>query len=365
MTKGKKALFITLLVLTVVLSGAAIFIGYRLSEEEDVTPEPSKAGDTGIECPSDWYGQTHCNTDSGSSYYCHDMYCDSNTGNWDDRGECGSECDNHPDCSAVCGDDSTTTTSTSSTTCSCGWNGSAGNRCCLTTSNCTAPTCTHEIIWEVDDPTSVCPNGGMLFCGSGGPECRSNLCSCDYSCNANEYKCDCSTAGARRATGSCADCNNDYIGCCCAQDTTTTTSQATTTTVTTTTSLTTTSTTTSVTTTTSSSSTTSLTTTTTTPTTTSLTTGVTTLPSNAIFSPVKDKLLLSFILLIGGSVLYMFNIVEKLLNPMIDFVNKHKSFKKSFMKISEPIINLTDRLKGNSKKDIRKKKFEKEIVKDK
>ena len=134
------------------------------------------------------------------------------------------ECSSHEDCGG--------TTTTIGGDCSCGWKGSPGDRCCITTDSCTAPTCTHNVKW---DTSKTCSGGEMLFCGTSGPVCTSGTCDCHPNCHDNEYECSCSESGAVTRSGSCSKCNNPYWGCCCSGGTTTTIPTTTTSSTTTTT----------------------------------------------------------------------------------------------------------------------------------
>jgi len=340
MGKKSKLLLIIVFIITAALAGAAVWIGWRLSKEKEVTPEEGKAWDTGIDCPTDYQGQTHCNTDSSSQFYCHDMLCRSDTGTWDDQGECGSVCTAHADCSSVCGGTTTTTTisggrcDSSNGTC---WfpntsDPSARNsmgRCCVDGSGCyISQICTHDVVFDLDSD-ATCPDEQMVLCGTSGPECTTTLCPpCEADCPSGWYPCDCDTPGAVGGyRGTCEGCDNDYWGCCCQQETTTTTTTTTTSSSTTTTSSSTSSTsstsivTTSTTTTSTTTSTTTTTSTSTTTTTSSTTTTTsTTIMEAGIFDEAQKKIYIAFILIIIGSLIFIIKPFEhiKFLSNMID-----------------------------------------------
>ncbi|MBN2016409.1 hypothetical protein JW766_06300 [Candidatus Dojkabacteria bacterium] len=333
MSKKSRLVLIIIFVITAGLAGAAIYIGWRLSQEKAVTPELSAAGacqDAGY--THFRYTETFCSDPKPDGNCCET--CERDAWQNDNNDWCTDNVHNCQPTGAggMCAEATTAATTQATTAggdCTCGWNGSPGNRCCLTTASCTAGNCTHSIIWDAN-PTSVCPNGGMLFCGSGGPTCRGNLCNCDYSCNSDEYKCDCSTAGARRAVGGCSDCNNAYVGCCCPLQVTTTTTTTSTTTRQTTipttpgttipttpgTTIPTTPGTTIPTTPGTTIPTTPGTTSLTTTFTTSLTTAITSLPPTGVLDDARDSSLVAVTLIMLGVVTYVFNLGRTVFVPI-------------------------------------------------
>ncbi len=280
MAKKSKLLLIFIFVITAALAGAAIWIGWRLSKEKEVTPEESEAANQCCsscdsifqQCDgcqaSPCFSITDCEYPQTSLCVCHDY-----TGG----GEAGM---------CVCEDwDNQYAPSGSGRGCAWG--------------TCSGPPATCE-----PDP-----------CPTGWDECGTSV-TCNGPCTGNgcqQFDC-CNTT--------CPGCNNTSKICrYCRQQATTTTSTTRTTTTTTTRTTSTTSTTSSSTSTTSSTivvSTTTTTTTTTSTTSTSTTTTsttsttTTTIPEMGIFDDARNKLYIAGILIFMGTVLFVFNPIENI-----------------------------------------------------
>jgi len=340
MKKGSKLLLIFIFLITAVLGGVAIYIGWRLSQEKEITPEMGAAG----ACEDAGYTISR-----GSEEYCSDERSDGNCCEvctrdiWQNANNDWCRDNVRQNCHAtgaggMCAGGTTTSaaTVTSATTggyCDQGlcWFQNSNGRCCVDAAGCASQMCTHNVRFELNDSFS-CSAGQMVYCSASGPACTSSLCPpCTPSCSSGWSPCDCGTAGSVTAKGQCAGCSNDYWGCCCQQQTTTTpqtttsTPHTTTSTPRTTTSSVSSSTSSTTSTTTTSTITTSITSTSLTSTTTTTTTTITTTISSigrvGVFNDTQRKVPFAIFLIIAGIAIYSLNISTKLLEKPLNKIN--------------------------------------------
>ncbi|MFC1780552.1 hypothetical protein ACFLY9_02565, partial [Patescibacteria group bacterium] len=241
--KGSKLLLVFIFVVTAALGGTAIWIGWRLSQEEEVIPETGVAADcpggsvdacTAIckegcsgseypeecrngcrtacegmcddsaDCPCGDCNETRCDTSQ-----CETQRCQTNgwrhTGERCYEGSCAEDGDGDGD-----GDDDGS--EGCGPTGSCPWLSSGKGSCCVPTATCTASRCYGGVEWAI---TGTCSAGQMMTCSASGPSCTSNLCGSCGGCPSGWHECNAGDAGAEVKEGSCSDCNNPYWDYCC------------------------------------------------------------------------------------------------------------------------------------------------------